>query len=59
MAGLKLCPCIHGISAQENSIGEIIVYCESSGEWANVTLGECYGNCEAEEHRAGEEEQDG
>ena len=41
--------CVHGTDADVNSIGEQIIYCELTAEWMNVTLGDCFGNCESEE----------
>ena len=32
----------------ENDIGEDVAYCELWGEWKNVTLGDCFGNCESQ-----------
>lgn len=49
---LKPCPCIHGSGRQTNSIGEEVVYCELTNQWMNVSLGDCLGNCEAENRRA-------
>ena len=45
----KLCPCKHGEGMQKNFIGEVVVFCELTAQWMNVTLGDCFGNCEAEE----------
>lgn len=33
----------------ENVIGETVVYCDIWAEWKNVTLGDCFGNCESQE----------
>lgn len=41
--------CKHCIGIKTNEIGETIVYCECSDLWKNVTLGECFDNCEAQE----------
>ena len=49
---LKPCPCIYGSGRQTNSIGEEIVFCELTDKWMNVSLGDCLGNCEAENRRA-------
>lgn len=52
MAELKPCPCKHGEGMQKNFIGEVVVFCELTAQWMNVTLGDCLGNCGAEERRA-------
>ena len=41
--------CKHGYDIGYNAIGEVIVFCEIFGEWRNVTLGDCIGNCDGEE----------
>jgi len=41
--------CKHCIAGKKNEIGETIVFCEIWGEWKNVTLGDCFGNCESQE----------
>lgn len=51
MDDLKLCPCIHGSGMQNNFVGEKVVFCELTAQWMNVTLGDCLGNCNAEEAR--------
>jgi hypothetical protein len=47
----QCCRCVHGIEADFNSINELIIYCELTGEWMNVNLGNCLGNCESEEDK--------
>lgn len=47
----QCCRCAHGIEADFNSINELIIYCELTGEWMNVNLGDCLGNCESEEDK--------
>lgn len=47
----QCCRCVHGIEADFNSINELIIYCELTGEWMNVTLGDCLGNGESEEDK--------
>lgn len=42
------CNCKHCIDSIINAVGEQIAYCELTGEWMNVTLGDCLGNCENE-----------
>jgi hypothetical protein len=37
------------MSVKKNEIGEQLVLCELSGQWENVTLAECFGNCEGQE----------
>ena len=44
--------CTHGYDKRQNEIGETLIYCEHTDNWMNVTLGECLGNCEAEESEA-------
>lgn len=41
--------CAHGYDKRQNEIGETLIYCEYTDKWMNVTLGECLGNCEAEQ----------
>ena len=41
--------CRHCLITEENEIGEIIVFCELKDRFANVTQGECFGNCKAED----------
>ena len=53
MAELKPCPiafeCKHCLAVQWNEIGEKLAYCDIWGEWKNITLGDCIGNCESQE----------
>lgn len=35
----------------KNFIGEEVVFCELTAQWMNITLGDCLGNCGAEEQR--------
>lgn len=42
--------CKHCIAVKKNEIGEQLVLCEFSGNWENVTLGQCFGNCEEQEY---------
>ena len=41
--------CKHCVECSKNAIGEKIAYCELRAEWKNVTLGDCFGNCESQE----------
>lgn len=41
--------CKHCMAVTENEIGETIVLCDIWDEWRNVTLGDCFGNCESQE----------
>ena len=42
--------CIHNVGEPEkNEIGEDIAFCEETGRWMNVTLGECFGNCDGQQ----------
>lgn len=34
---------------KQNEIGEWIAYCEETASWMNITLGDCFGNCEGQE----------
>ena len=43
------CECIHSLGCKKNAIGEKLTYCEIWGEWKNITLGDCFGNCESQE----------
>ena len=56
MAELKPClsafNCKHCLAMQWNEIGEKLAYCDIWGEWKNITLGDCIGNCESEERGA-------
>ena len=36
-------------SIEQNEIGEDICYCELTDMYMNITLGDCFGNCEAQE----------
>lgn len=42
--------CKHCMGVKKNEIGETIALCEFSGNWENVTLGSCFGNCEGQEY---------
>lgn len=42
--------CKHCLGVKKNEIGEQPALCEYSGEWKNVTLGSCFGNCESQEY---------
>ena len=46
--------CTHCVDCTKNAIGEKIAYCELWGEWKNITLGDCFGNCEAQHSLADE-----
>lgn len=50
---MKPCPiafeCKHCLVVQWNELGEKLALCEIWGEWKNITLGDCVGNCESEE----------
>lgn len=41
--------CKHCLGVSQNGIGETVVFCEEWDMWCNVTLGECFNNCEAQE----------
>jgi len=41
--------CKHCLGCKKNEIGEDVSYCEIWDLWRNVTLGDCFGNCEDEE----------
>lgn len=41
--------CKHCMDGMKNEIGETLAYCELWGEWKNITLGDCFGNCESQE----------
>jgi len=44
--------CIHALCGKLNSLGEVLLHCEMTGEDENVTLGNCIGNCEGQEKPA-------
>lgn len=46
--------CKHAIDTIQNSIDEKLCFCELNDEWKNVVLGECLGNCEAQESEVAE-----
>lgn len=41
--------CKHCMDGMKNEIGETLAFCELWDEWKNVTLGDCFGNCESQE----------
>lgn len=41
--------CIHCLGIEKDPIGEYRAYCEESYQWENITLGNCFGNCEGYE----------
>ena len=41
--------CKHCMDGMKNEIGETLAFCELWGEWKNITLGDCFGNCESQE----------
>ena len=41
--------CVHCLGISNNEIGEIISFCEIWDNGRNVTLGDCFGNCEDQE----------
>ena len=48
--------CKHCMDGMKNEIGETLAFCELWGEWKNVTLGDCFSNCESQEDEDCEEE---
>lgn len=38
--------CKHCLGVRKNEIGETVVFYEEWDLWRNVTLGECFDNCE-------------
>lgn len=40
--------CVHCLDHTKNAIEEEVIFCELWGEWKNVTLGDCIGNCESQ-----------
>lgn len=44
---------------KQNEIGEWIAYCEETASWMNITLGDCFGNCEGQETEDFEEPRKG
>lgn len=41
--------CRHCMDGMKNEIGETLAYCELWDEWKNITLGDCFENCESQE----------
>ena len=41
--------CKHCVNCAKNAIGEKVAFCDIWGEWKNITLGDCFGNCESQE----------
>lgn len=54
--GFKLCK--HCISGRTNEIGESIAFCEEWDCERNISLGECFGNCEMQEFECWEVKND-
>lgn len=50
------CECIHSLGCKKNAIGETVAYCELWGDWKNITLGDCFGNCESQEEEVTDNE---
>lgn len=46
-AAIKLCK--HCIGVRQNEIGEVVAFCDEWDCWKNVTLGDCFNNCEQQE----------
>lgn len=44
--------CTHCLDQAKNAIDEDVAYCELCGEWKNITLGDCFGNCESQHSKA-------
>lgn len=42
--------CKHCMGVKKNEIGETVALCEHSGEWENVTLGDCFNYCDGQEY---------
>lgn len=40
--------CKHCIGVSKNEIGETIIFCAVYDQWRNVTLGDCFNNCDAQ-----------
>lgn len=47
--------CEHCLGVSNNEIGETIVFCDEWDCWRNVTLGDCFNNCESQEVADGSE----
>lgn len=45
---IAMLKCEHALDTKENEIGEELCFCEIYDNWRNITLGECFGNCECE-----------
>ena len=46
--------CAYCADCAQNAVGEKIAYCELWKEWKNITIGDCFGNCEAQKSLADE-----
>lgn len=47
--------CKHCLAVSNNEIGETIVFCAEWDCWRNVSLGDCFNNCESQEVADGSE----
>lgn len=45
---IAMLKCRHALDTKENEIGEELCFCEIYSCWRNITLGECFWNCECE-----------
>lgn len=45
---IAMLKCVHALDTKENEIGEELCFCEIWDCWRNITLGECFGNCDCE-----------
>ena len=50
--------CKHCMDGMKNEIGETLAFCDLWGEWKNITLGDCFGNCESQEEEYVEDYKD-
>lgn len=43
--GYKVSDCVHAFDLYENEIKEVCCHCDECGH-RNITLGDCFGNCD-------------
>ena len=47
--------CNHALSGKTNELGEVLLHCEITDSFENVSLGQCIGNCESQESEVKDE----
>lgn len=46
---IAMLKCKHALGTSTNEIGEELCFCEIYDQNRNITLGDCFGNCDCEE----------